>query len=802
MSDDSWEGDRFLPKYENSLYDEMADTPSMSFLVGQFNTISFPICLDTGAGKSLMNAETFRRIDHEGSLQLKPQFRGFEAVNGSRIHCQGSIIIKLMLMGERMNYVGYFKFFIVESLAVDALIGIDEIYRHKIRINANEGFACHDDVGKLKSNLIFKSPYDIGTICLDKSTSQTETESGHEQANHTVNAENVEDDALEMGISIEPDDLVDECDFGLNESDLSEEDKLRAKSLVHEYKDLFQWGDGPLSCAHKYEHEIRLVPGARPVRHKPRRFSTDQEKLVNNEVEKLLRQGIIEKSNSPWSSRLVLAWNHYKQHYRVCLDLRDLNSRCLSDAYPLPNLSDLLQRLAGNRNFSIIDLYQGFHQYNLKKECREFTAFQTPRNGLVHYIRVPFGAKTAPNGFSRLMEEVLGDLRMNVALVFIDDVCVFASSVDESLQRTRQVFDKLRQAGMKLRPSKCRLLQVKVEYLGSMVSKDGISVAKRIIDAVTDFKRPTDAKSVMRFAGLCNFYREHVRNFADIMSPLTNLTKKSVKFVWTNECENAFERMKQSLTSAPIRNYIDFSLPIVLSCDASSVGLGATLSNIDENGNSCLIAYGSQVLKGPQLNWCVTEKELFSIFTFVKKFRHYLSGRKFLVQSDHSALQYINGSKDATGKICRMLNYLQSFDFEIHHLSGSCMEQIGPDILSRSMLPVNDSPQDVLAKRMERPVLRLNSNFSPFLSSYFSLESPKESWFDEDSNLIISKETLGYDNPQSVGTGQAPIREEHIYVNLRRILKQNANEPSSKNKRAKCVDSVLAETMAEETINN
>ena len=183
--EDDWEGNVYLPKYENHLYDESAKTLSVAYLVGYFDSISFPICLDTGAGKSLMSSETFKRINHEGLLQLEPQHRDFGAINGSRIPCQGSIIIKLMLMGEKKNYVGFFEFFIVKSLAVDALIGVNEIYRHGIRVNANEGFACHDKVGRLICNMIFKFPYDMGLIGLSKSRYSNSTKAVENKANLT-----------------------------------------------------------------------------------------------------------------------------------------------------------------------------------------------------------------------------------------------------------------------------------------------------------------------------------------------------------------------------------------------------------------------------------------------------------------------------------------------------------------------------------------------------------------------------------------------------------------------------------------
>ena len=168
----------------------------------------------------------------------------------------------------------------------------------------------------------------------------------------------------------------------------------------------------------------------------------------------------------------------------------------------------------------------------------------------------------------------------------------------------------------------------------------------------------------------------------------------------------------------------------------------------------------------------MTEKELYSIYVFVKKFRHFLGGRKFLVQSDHSALKYITGARDSTGKITRMLNYLQGYDFEIHHIPGTKMEELGPDILSRSMMPISNHPQDILAKKLERPILRLNHGFSPFLGSWFSIEDPKPENFDGNGNIIISNDMLGYELP-SEDNSSANSKEEKLYCNLRKMLKNS-----------------------------
>ena len=171
FDEDKWEGNMYLPKYENSCYEETADMPSRAYLVGYSNSIRVPLCLDTGAGKSLMSFEMWRKINAKDQLELKPPYRGFQAVNGSTLNCRGSAIIRLMLMGETKNYVGYFKFFVVESLSVDALLGLDEIYRHGIRINMVDGFTWQDNIGLLKSNLIYKGAFENGAVLTGPHTS-------------------------------------------------------------------------------------------------------------------------------------------------------------------------------------------------------------------------------------------------------------------------------------------------------------------------------------------------------------------------------------------------------------------------------------------------------------------------------------------------------------------------------------------------------------------------------------------------------------------------------------------------------
>ena len=170
FEEDKWSGNVNLPQYVNTSYDETKEVPSLGYIIGHANTISFPMCIDTGATRSLISSDLWKRLNANNLYELKPEFRGFQAVNGSKISCQGSAIIQLMLMGEKMNYVGYFHFHVVDNLSIEALMGMDGIFRHGLRINTNDGFAKQDKVGKLIANLSYKTPYNVGMILADETS--------------------------------------------------------------------------------------------------------------------------------------------------------------------------------------------------------------------------------------------------------------------------------------------------------------------------------------------------------------------------------------------------------------------------------------------------------------------------------------------------------------------------------------------------------------------------------------------------------------------------------------------------------
>lgn len=278
------------------------------------------------------------------------------------------------------------------------------------------------------------------------------------------------------------------------------------------------------------------------------------------------------------------------------------------------------------------------------------------------------------------MEMVFRGLQWNILLVYLDDIIVMASNFEEHIERLEEVFRRLSDTGLKMKPSKCELIQNEVLFLGHVVSQEGIKPNPKTIETVLFWKQPTNVKEIQSFVGLCSYYRQYISNFSHIASSLTQLTKKNVKFIWDHSCQTAFEKLKEKLCSAPILAFPKPGLQYILDTDASDVGIGSVLSQVQE-GHERVIAYASKKLNAQQQRYSVTRRELLAVITFMNHFRHYLLGQKFLLRTDHGSIRWIFEFKDPPGQVARWLEVLAQYDFEIQHRPGS--KHNNADSLSR-----------------------------------------------------------------------------------------------------------------------
>ena len=385
---------------------------------------------------------------------------------------------------------------------------------------------------------------------------------------------------------------------------------------------------------------------------------------------------MIEPSNSPWSSPIVLV-RKKDGTYRFCVDYRSLNKATIGDAYPIPRVS--FDQLSGSQWFSTLDLMSGYWQVEMDPKDKPKTAFVC-QEGLFQFNLMPFGLTNAPSTFERLMESVLSSLQYQTCLIYLDDVIVYSKSFLEGMARLEEVLKRFRKAGLKLKAKKCTLFQREVQYLGHIVSQNGVSTDPEKIATVKEWPTPTTVTQVRSFLGLAAYYQRFIKDFAKVAAPLHQLTEKGKKFVWTKSCSEAFASLKDKLTSAPVLAYPEMGKVFILDCDASDVAIGGVLSQMEDDKEH-VIAYGSKCLTKAERRYCVTRRELFAIVHFVKHFKQYLYGVKFLVRTDHGSLRWLFNFKEPEGQVARWIETLSTYQFEVQHRPGK--QHSNADALSR-----------------------------------------------------------------------------------------------------------------------
>ena len=282
---------------------------------------------------------------------------------------------------------------------------------------------------------------------------------------------------------------------------------------------------------------------------------------------------------------------------------------------------------------------------------------------------LPFGLTSAPATFQRLMEQVLRGLHWKTALLYLDEVIVIAPDFSSHLQRLEEVLQRLQGAGLKLKPQKCELLQRKVRYLGHIVSADGIATDPEKIEAIEDWPPPQNLKQLQAFLGTAGYYRQYLPEFATIAKPLHELNSKGVEWRWDQQTQEAFDELRQRLITAPILGYPDPGLRYILDTDASDVGVGAVLSQVQQSRER-VIAYFSKTLTPAERNYCVTRRELLAVVKAVKHFRPYLYGQKFLLRTDHASLMWLCRRHEPSNQIARWLELLYEFTYDTEHRKG------------------------------------------------------------------------------------------------------------------------------------
>ena len=391
----------------------------------------------------------------------------------------------------------------------------------------------------------------------------------------------------------------------------------RIDKLVRENADIFSAKGEPNGDCHLAALTIKT--NCAPISQKAYRTQLCKRRIVEDAVSEMLRDDIIVPSSSPWASPITLVPKK-DSSTRFCIDYRRLNAETEKDQYPLPLIQDIFDQMGGSKKISTLDLKSGYWQLPVAPEDQPKTAFRC-HLGLFECKRIPFGLCNAPAVFQRAMDKLLAGLIGVSVCVYLDDIIIYSKNMDDHERHLQCVFDRLRDAGLRLKPTKCFFGLKQVKLLGYILNGDGIHTDPDKVQAIREMSPPKNVHDVRRYLGMSGYYRTSLPNYAKIAEPLIDLTRKNVKFHWTDRHQAAFDELKHLLMSSHVMTPPDTSKPYKLYTDACDYAVGAILVQVSDDGVEKVIQYVSHVLSPTQRRWATIEKECYSVIFAIMRLR-------------------------------------------------------------------------------------------------------------------------------------------------------------------------------------
>jgi hypothetical protein len=641
--------------------------------------------LDSGAERNFISRSFV--LKHKLPMQQLANPFPVELANGKIIYC--SERVRGMLNLDGWTETGHDLYVIPMSMQYEVILGMPWLAAHRLEVDWKQGVVAvlrpDDTTVVLRSRRHMELLDSAGVNCL-MSAAQLDHASKHDEIEQSwLCMVRVAEDgtATPLGAtSYAP-------DKDWNAMNEVERARLMAEAVQRDHADVLRETLPPgLPPERAVQHEIKVLPGSQPPCAAPYKMSEAEYRELHNQLTKLVELGHIRPSSSPYGAP-VLFVKKKNGELRLVTDYRALNRVTVKNAYPMPTVDELLDRLAGAKWFTTFDLTSGFNQVRVSEESIPMTAFRT-RYGHYEYLVMPFGLVNAPATFQRLANATLesrpGDAEepRDFVMVYMDDVIIFSKSLEEHERHVRWVLQRLRDAKLYVRPSKCNWFTQRCNFLGHVVSEAGIEVDGRKVEAIVQWSAPRNPKELMSFLGAANYFRRHIRKFSHMAAPLTELLRKDRPWVWGKPQDEAFAALKHALTTAPVLRPPDPSLPYILYTDASDEAVGAVLMQDDGSGPQP-VAYLSRKHTSAERNYPTREKELLAIVEALKEWRHYLASSEVAVFTDHDSLRYLLTQKlPLTGRMARWLEATQEFNLSIGYVPGKA--NVVADALSRMTL--------------------------------------------------------------------------------------------------------------------
>ena len=464
-------------------------------------------------------------------------------------------------------------------------------------------------------------------------------------------------------------------DLGTKLSHLPLVQRKELAEVITQYREVFP--DVP-SKTNLIEHDVDVGDSA-PIKQHPYRVSPMKKELLDKEVQYMLENDIIEESQSNWSSPCILVPKH-DGGFRFCTDFRKVNDKTKSDSFPIPRIADCIDQIGNAKFVSTFDMLKGYWQVPLTQRAREISAFVTP-SGLYQYKVMPFGMKNAPATFQRMVNKLVRNI--DGCEGYIDDVVIFSDNWSDHIRQIERFFQIMREAKLTINLMKSEFGKATVKYLGHIVGQGQVRPLDAKIQTIVKYPIPTSRKELARFLGMAGYYRNFCLNFSDIAAPLTNLLSKKVKFVWTDDCQMAFDKVKLLLQKSPVLKSPDYEKPFKLIIDSSDVGTGSVLVQEASDGLDHPVSYFSKKFLKYQKNYSVVEKETLGLVLALEHFDVYLGSTPFKIKvyTDHNPLTFLKTMKNKNQRLVRWSLALQEYNLEIQHIPGS--ENVVADALSR-----------------------------------------------------------------------------------------------------------------------